>query len=622
MPRPITTRDLKDASRVALMLALITGAASFTYAYGDVPAVPPTKGSLKTIILRDLSWVAVTAVVLLIPRLGETGTKCLERLAGTVLGGLAGLAAALSHSPFVATLIAALTGAGGELLGSAGGFSYAGKMVGVSYCVVAMPAFGAFGQARNWGVDGAMVKLSVERLVSVFIGVGLVYCLSVAWFPQAASDEAFALAQDALAALRDLGMCAFQPAAVLAHEGEETGKPAPKISPVPAPAAKETYLSRLAPHSLALSCSADASVRAAHIAACEARLQAAAVARGRLAAALRVAEQEVLVGRLPMPALGGCGGGGRARTAVSGAEEAERGPAAAGAALPTPPAPSSRVPSPSSTAVAWRPVYVPTVGSASAAWLRRLAPATFTRRALPAAQLAEVGQAMGAVARALWVVGDSAGGGFPAYLSACVKERYGDSVPPWAAGPEHAEAAGVVEDLSALVAACLGEALAGVAAARATWMSGTVVGAAPAARALPPGGGDGDDPFRARWAALHSLQAAHKSIGERRSDFDRAEEATLAGVERLHARKRRVQEAAAKEPPSPVSPASLPPLPPPRLPNTLEASAVRIRWLALLFGFNETRRGLEELAASVEALRAACEAAVGVEGGGGNLVKT
>ena len=145
---------------------------------------------------------------------------------------------------------------------------------------------------------------------------------------------------------------------------------------------------------------------------------------------------------------------------------------------------------------------------------------------------------------------------------------------------------------------------------------------APAARALPPGGGDGDDPFRARWAALHSLQAAHKSIGERRSDFDRAEEATLAGVERLHARKRRVQEAAAKEPPSPVSPASLPPLPPPRLPNTLEASAVRIRWLALLFGFNETRRGLEELAASVEALRAACEAAVGVEGGGGNLVKT
>ena len=181
----------------------------------------PNKGSLKTIVLRDLSWVAVTAVVLLIPRLGDTGPKCLERLAGTVLGGAAGLAAALSHSAPVATLIAALTGAGGELLGSAGGFSYAGKMVGVSYCIVAMPAFGAVGQPRDWAVDGAMVKLAVERLAAVFIGVGLVYLLSIAWLPRAASDEAFALAAEGVARLVDLSAAAMRPAAVLAHDEEE-----------------------------------------------------------------------------------------------------------------------------------------------------------------------------------------------------------------------------------------------------------------------------------------------------------------------------------------------------------------------------------------------------------------
>lgn len=128
---------------------------------------------------------------------------------------------------------------------------------------------------------------------------------------------------------------------------------------------------------------------------------------------------------------------------------------------------------------------------------------------------------------------------------------------------------------------------------------------------------------RARWPALRRLQDAQIAIGARRSAFDAAEEATLAGVERLHERRASRQVdgreggdggGGGESPPaSPVSPASLPPLPPVRLPNTLEASAVRIRWLALLFGFSECRRGLEELAAAVEALRDACEAAVKAE---------
>ena len=615
MSRPITPRDLKDASRVALMLALITAAGSFTYAYADVPPVPPSKGSLQTIALRDLSWVAVTAVVLLIPRLGETGTKCLERLGGTVLGGGAGLVAALSHSAPGATLIAALTGAGGELLGSAGGFSYAGKMVGVSYCVVALPGFGAFGQARDWSVDGAMVKLSVERLVSVFIGVGLVYVLSVLWFPRAASDEAFALAEDAVARLRDLGVCAFRPAAVLAHEVEEEGGgKAAAAPPFPGsyrtePSAKDRYLVRIATRSLA---TIEPGVRAAHIAACEAALQAAALARGRLATALGVARKEVLVGRLPVPALGGCRGGHRPATPVSAHEDGAE--MAAAAALPTPTTPKQAVAASvasSTSSLTWRPVYLPTVGAASAAWLRRLSPASFTRRALPASQLADVGAAVGAVGRALWVVGDSAGGGFPSYLSTCVKDRYGDSVPCAATtgSSEHAEAAGVVEELSWLVASCLSEALAGLGAARHTWICGRPPSPSPCVAATDDAC---PDPVRARWAALQNLQAAEKVIGQRRSEFDAAREATLGWVERLHARRMAAGSAAPSDQ-QPLSPqtSDLPPLPPPRLPNTLEASAVRIRWLALLFGFSECRRGLEELAASVEALRDACEAATG-----------
>jgi len=621
MRRP-TARDVKDASRVAFLLASITAAAAFTYAYAAVTPLTPNKGSLKTIVLRDLSWVAVTAVVLLIPRLGDTGPKCLERLAGTVLGGAAGLAAALSHSAPVATLIAALTGAGGELLGSAGGFSYAGKMVGVSYCIVAMPAFGAFGQPRDWAVDGAMVKLAVERLAAVFIGVGLVYLLSIAWLPRAASDEAFALAEEGVARLVDLSAAAMRPAAVLAHDEEEGegggfGGDAAALKAAPGKATKEAFLARIATRSLA-HLAVDAGVRAAHIRECEAALQAAAATRGRLVGALAVARREVVVGRLPVPRLGGrCRGGGGGGSAAAprpvpgadGEEGAIDAAAAASTALPTPHA-GLRARPPAPPPLAWRPVYFPTLGAASASWLRRAGPASLASRALPSAQLEDVGAACGSVARALWVVGDAAGGGFPAYLSTCVKQRYGAALQAAALhAEERAEAAGVVEELAALVRGALSEAAAGLPAARATWRSGCTPPAA------PPDEGD-DSALRSRWAALRCLQDAQQGMGQQRSAFEAAEEATLAGVERWHAKKASHSgggAAAGAAPPTPPSPPTpgLPPLPPPRLPNTLEASAVRIRWLALLFGFSECRRGLEELAAAVEALNAACAAACG-----------
>ena len=302
---------------------------------------------------------------------------------------------------------------------------------------------------------------------------------------------------------------------------------------------------------------------------------------------------------MPVPRFGFGGSSAAPRPALD-----DGGPAAASTALPTPaqqPACRRR------TSVAWRPIYVPTLGAASASWLRRLGPASMARSALPAEQLADVGTACGAVARALWVVGDAAGGGFPAYLSACVKERYGSAVGKAAASAgaalsthaaERAEAAGVVEELASLVGACLAEALAGLGSARATWRTGCA-----------PPTSLSEATLTSRWSALRHLQDAQRGMGAQRSAFDAAEEATLSGVERWHARA--AAHTAAEQPPTPPSPGLIP-LPPPRLPNTLEASAVSIRWLAVLFGLGEVRRGLEELAAAVEALGSAAALACGV----------
>jgi len=662
--RKATVRELKDASRVAAIMALVTAAASFTYEYADVPPLPPTKGTVKTILLRDLSWVLVTAVVLLIPRLGETGTKCLERLLGTVLGGGAGLIAALLHSAPGATAVAALTGAAGELLGSAGNLNYAGKMVSVTFAVVAMPSFGSLGQPRVLATDRAVVRLAAERMIAVCIGVGLVYVASVTWFPRAASEEAFGFAEDTVVALRDMAAACFQPAVMMCGDDDgrggsgqgENGKaavppPVGAFAAMPSPCtaaakAKAAYLALLASRSL--DPTTGAAVRAAHIADCETRLQAAAVARGRLKLALDVAQREVVVGRLPFASCdcGGAGGGcaSQPRTRAA-ATEGDKTVDAAAAALPSPQPPAH-------PRLAWHPIYVPVLGTASASWIRRLAPAAFARRALPSSHLAGVGAACGAVGRALWISGDAAGGGFPRYMSDLVKTRYGDGVVPArgssrlspaksapaapvvedaasaaAQEAERAEAAGVVEDLAALLVDCLTEALDALVVARQTYLIG----------AVPPGRqrtGPDLDPHaaamtdlavRARWPALCRLQDAQCAIGQRRTAFDQAEEATLAGVEKMHARRagRRPSRdgsdgggggTSSPAPSSPLSP-FLPPLPPTRLPNTLEATAVRIRWLALLFGFGECRHGLEELAAAVEALRDACEAAVGATRG-------
>ena len=308
-------------------------------------------------------------------------------------------------------------------------------------------------------------------------------------------------------AVREMGVSAFAPAAVLEEEegassGEDeeddggenqaphgraaaktapAGRRAPHAQAVPPlskaaaarAAVKGAYLARI--QTLALRPVVDQAARAAHLAELEGRLGAAVAARSKLSAALGTARKEVVAGRLPFlrwrdsltrwcvsagDVEGPDTGVKRRRKAEDAKEAAVE---AAGAALP-PPATTTTTPllpaSSTPSSVAWRPVYVPTFGTGASAWLRRLAPRHFGRRSLPAPQLEDVGRAAGSVARALWMDGDAAcGGGFGG----------GASGPDPASPPA---AAALVAHLSSLVEACLTEALSGLAAARLTFLAG------------------------------------------------------------------------------------------------------------------------------------------------------
>jgi len=407
-------------------------------------------------------------------------------------------------------------------------------------------------------------------------------------------------------------------------------------------AVKGAYLARI--QTLALRPVLDQATRAAHLAEVEGRLAAAVAARSKLAAALGTARKEIVFGRLPflhwrgsltrwcVSAVEGSDGpdmGVRRRAAqqepARGAPPPPPAVAAAAAALPTPASttttpllagatgvkpPSFSTPPPP---VAWRPVYVPTFGAGASAWLRRLAPRHFARRALPAPQLEDVGRAAGSVARALWMVGDAAGGGGLGGDGAGGGAAHDVAHPP--------AAAALVAELSGLVEACLTEALAGLASARATFLAGSGASPAPDGR---PGVGGRDRAgrsaaaasvlasVRSRWPTLRRLQEAQVRLVEcgdgSGTGGGRPEDGILRAGGFLTT-PRADGGGAGFSPPSSSSSSSL------------AVVAARVRWLALLFGVSEARRGLEELAAAVEALRDACECAALARRGGVALLE-
>jgi hypothetical protein len=140
MRRP-TPREWKDASRTAAIVAVTTATAAFTFAYAGIPAVIPGRGSFRSNVVRDLSWMAVAAVSMASPLLGASGSKGIERLVGNILGGGLGMAAVLSHDPWAATAIAFFTGLAGDLAGPVLGAASAGSISTTTYVVVAMPSF-------------------------------------------------------------------------------------------------------------------------------------------------------------------------------------------------------------------------------------------------------------------------------------------------------------------------------------------------------------------------------------------------------------------------------------------------------------------------------------------------
>lgn len=139
MRRP-TAREYKDASRTAFLCASTTAVVAFTFAYAGIPAAIPGKGTFRSNVVRDISWLAVSALSIAPARLGDAGGKCLERLLGNCLGAVLGLAAVVSRDPFIATAIAALTGFLGQLMGPVFNLASAGNISSTTYVVVAMPA--------------------------------------------------------------------------------------------------------------------------------------------------------------------------------------------------------------------------------------------------------------------------------------------------------------------------------------------------------------------------------------------------------------------------------------------------------------------------------------------------
>ena len=95
---------------------------------------------------------------MMVPRLGDAGPKCVERLVGNVLGGALGMAAVLSHDAFAATAIAGFTGLLGDLIGPVTGWGSVGSISTTTYIVVAMPAFSTFGSARSWAADSISAR--------------------------------------------------------------------------------------------------------------------------------------------------------------------------------------------------------------------------------------------------------------------------------------------------------------------------------------------------------------------------------------------------------------------------------------------------------------------------------
>jgi hypothetical protein len=480
-----------------------------------------------------------------------------------------------------------------------------------------------------------MARQAGERIFVVTVAIALVYALSIAWYPHAASEDAFDHAAATLARVREMGVSAFAPVAVLegGHGGGDAGgagadgeNKAPAPPPPPPPAApvskqaaaraavKGAYLARI--QTLTLKPVLDPALRAAHLAEVEGRLAAAVVARQKLSAALGVAKKEIVMGRMPTLACGGgvfgsCVSGGGPDTGVvrklggaAAAPAATSAPApaavaAADAALPTPATRLLAAGVPTSSSVAWRPLYLPTFGSGGSAWIRRLAPRHFARRALPSAQLEDVGRTCGGIARALWMVGDAGGGGFEG------GEGGGGGGGGRSGGPSAATA--VVAELSALVEACLTEALAGLTAARATFIAGaapvdgrSVVAAGASVAERGASAASILSSARGRWPALRRLQDMQVRLaglgGGGTADADRPEEAILR--------------AGGFSGGGGGSGAG----------GSSEASA-RVRWLTLLFGVSECRRGLEELAAAVEALRDACECAALAKRGGVALLE-
>lgn len=139
--RPPTSREWKDASRTAFIVASTTAAAAFAFAYAGIPPSTPSKGTFRSNVVRDLSWMAVAAVSMASPLLGSSGAKGIERLIGNIVGGGLGMAAVLAHDPWAATAIAFFTGLVGDLAGPVLGAASAGSISTTTYVVVAMPAF-------------------------------------------------------------------------------------------------------------------------------------------------------------------------------------------------------------------------------------------------------------------------------------------------------------------------------------------------------------------------------------------------------------------------------------------------------------------------------------------------
>lgn len=193
-------RLLADASRTSILLILV-----ITFIVINQPVLAAERdASLSAIRRSSLTWTGITIAVSSMSRLGSTARRCAERVFGTLVGGLIGIAVAAAEQPPATAAGCVVSAFVSEAFARGYGMEYAAKLTLVTTIIASFPALldNPPQSTRDTRRDAA--KYAWARMLSILIGVAVVAIANVVWFPRAASDDALDAAVNAGRELRGL----------------------------------------------------------------------------------------------------------------------------------------------------------------------------------------------------------------------------------------------------------------------------------------------------------------------------------------------------------------------------------------------------------------------------------